>query len=148
MVVNTQCKKCGVAIRLDFGDITKEEAIKRADEMDRTPRECPGGHVELSAWNQLWSIEDAIHRAYDLGEGTDPEPVITDREYAEGLLAEGRDIVDGGANKGPELNLSSIHDVPDLEHMGFGNFKSVTHVFLRCDSPRGARFYDRVLRSE
>ena len=148
MVVNTQCMKCGVAVRLDFGDMTKEEAVKRADEMDRSPRECPGGHVELSGWKQLYSIEDAIHRAFDLGEGSSPGPVTADTEYVEGLLAEGRDIVDGGANKVPGLNLSSIHDFPGLEHMGFGNFKSVTHLFLRCDSPRGTRFYDRVLRGE
>lgn len=147
MVVKTQCRKCGVTIRLDFGDMTKEEAITRAEKIDRTPRECPGGHVELTGMGTMyWGIQDAIRRAYDLGEGEDPEPVMTDKEFVQGLLTEGRDIIDGGANKVPKLALPSIHDLLDLEHIGFGNFQDTTHVFLRCDSPRATPFYDRVVR--
>jgi len=144
MVIRTQCKKCGVTIRLDFGDLTKEEALAVAEKMDMTPRECPGQHVELSGVARMWSVLDAIHRAYDLGEGEQPEPVVTDREYVEGLLAEGKDIIDGGCNTVPELNLPRLHDFPDLDHIGFGNFRNATHLFLRCDSPRGSRFYERV----
>jgi len=92
---------------------------------------------------RLWSINEAIHRAYDLGQGEDPEPVMTDKEYAEGLRAEGKDIIDGGSNTVPELKLPSIHDFPDLKHVGFGNFKNTNHLFLRCDSPRRTRFYMR-----
>ena len=148
MVVNTQCKKCGVTIRLDFGDMIKQEAIERAEEIDRTPRECPGGHVELSGMGTVcWGIQEAIHRCYDLGEGEEPEPVMSDKEYVEALLAEGKEIYDGGLNTVPELNLPSIHEFRHLEHMGFGNFQNATHLFLRCDSPSATRYYQRVKRS-
>jgi len=147
MVVKTQCKKCGVTIKLDFDNMTKEQALAIAEQLDHTPRECPGQHVELSGFRQMWQIDDAIHRAYDLGESEEPEPVMTDKEYVEQLLAEGKAIIDGGCNTVPELNLPDIHEFPDLDHIEFGNFKSKTHLFLRCDSPRGNRFYDRVLVS-
>ena len=144
MMIRTQCTKCGVTIRLDFGELTRDQAMARIQEMDTTPRECPGQHVELGGWRALWNLDDAIYRAYDLGEGELSVPVMSDQEYVEELLAEGRDIVDGGANNVPELNLPSIHDFRGLAHMGFGNFKSDTHLFLRRDSPKGSRFYDRV----
>jgi len=144
MVIRTQCKKCGVTIKLDFGEMTKEEALVMAEKMDNTPRECPGQHVELSGFRALWALDDCIHRAFDLGEGEEPTPVPTDKEYVEGLLAEGKDIIDGGCNTVPELELPDIHSFPDLVHMGFGEFKNETHLFLRCDSPRCTRFYDRV----
>ena len=145
MVIRTQCKKCGATIKLDFGNLTKDEALAVAEKMDRTPRECPGQHTELGGFRQLWSLDDAVHRAYDLGEGEEPEPVISDKEYVEGLLAEGKDIIDGGCNTVPELNLPRLHDFPNLDHMGFGNFKNTTHLFLRCDSPCGKRFYERLV---
>jgi len=147
MVVQTECRKCGVTIKLDFGNLTKEEAEQVAENMDRTPRECPGGHVELCGLLQLWSIDDAIHRAYDLGDGESELNVPSDKEYVQELLARGEDIYDGGLNTVPELNLPTIHSVRDLEHLGFGDFRNVTHTFLRCDSPRGTRFYQRVSNS-
>lgn len=143
MVIRTQCKKCGATIRLDFGDLTKDKALAAADKMDMMPRECPGMHVELGGWKTLYDLDNAIHRAYDLGEGEEPEPVITDKEYVDKLIAEGRDVIDGGLNTVPELRLPRLHDFPNLEHMGFGDFKSATHLFLRCDSPSGTRFYTR-----
>ncbi len=143
MVIRTQCKKCGATIKLDFGDLTKDKALAAADKMDMMPRECPGMHVELGGWKTLYDLDNAIHRAYDLGEGEEPEPVITDKEYVDKLIAEGRDVIDGGLNTVSELRLPRLHDFPNLEHMGFGDFKSATHLFLRCDSPRGTRFYTR-----
>ncbi len=140
MVIQTQCRKCGAIIRLDFGDMTKDEALAVAEEMDKTSRQCPGQHIELSGFRTLWSMDDAIHRAYDLGEGEAPEPVISDKEYVEELLAQGKEIIDGGCHTVPELNLPDIHSFRDLDHIGFGNFKSGTHTFLRVDSPRGTRY--------
>lgn len=145
MLIRTHCKKCGATIKLDFGDLTKEEALAAAEKMDMTPRECPGMHVELGGWKTLYDLDEAIHRAYDLGEGEKPEPVMTDREYVEKLLAEGKDVIDGGQNTVPELHLPRLHDFHDLDHIGFGYFKNTTHLFLRCDSPQGTRFYERVL---
>lgn len=147
MVIQTTCQECGVAIRLDFGSLSREEAEQVAERMDNTPRECPGFHTELGGWKRLWNLDDAIHRAYDLGQGEEPKPVISDREHVEILLREGTDVIDGGLNTVPELSLPSLHDFKDLEHVGFGNFASSTHLFLRCDSPRGTRFYSRELRN-
>ena len=146
MVIRTQCKKCGATVTLDFGSLTREEALAAAERMDCTPRECPGRHVELGGWKNLFGLDDAIHRAYDLGEGEPPTPVITDHEYVKKLLAEGKDIIDGGLNTVPELNLSRLHDFAGLDHMGFGNFKNASHLFLRCDSPQGTRFYEHLVR--
>lgn len=139
MLIKTQCKKCGITIRLDFGNLTKDEALAAAEKMDMMPRECPGRHVEFGGWKTLYDLDDAIYRAYDLGEGQEPEPVITDKEYVEKMLAEGRDIIDGGLNTVSELHLPCLHDFPNLEHVGFGDFKSATHLFLRCDNVRACR---------
>ena len=147
MLVKTQCTKCGVTIKLDFGSLNKEEALDVVEKMDHTPRECPGGHVELSSIATMWSLHDAVHRGYDLGEVEEPEQVISDKEFAQSLLVQGKEIIDGGANKVPELDLPSLHNFKDLEHMGFGNFKNQSHLFIRCDSPRGTRFYERQLCS-
>lgn len=143
MMIRTQCKKCGTILKLDFGELTKEEALVVAEKMDMTPRECPGMHVELGGWKNLYDLDDAIHRAYDLGEGEDAELVMTDLEYVKKLLAEGKDVVDGGLNTVPELRLPRLHDYSDLDHIGFGNFKNAAYLFIRCDSPQGTRFYTR-----
>lgn len=63
----------------------------------------------------------ALHRAYDLGEAEEIQ-VPTDEEYVRELIAKGMEIVDGGSNSVLSMNLSSIHDEPDLKHIGFGNF--------------------------
>lgn len=147
MMITTSCKKCGSSIRLDFGGLSKEEAIAAAERMDRESRECPGRHVELSGWRAIWSLDGAIHRAYDLGEGEAETPVPTDREHVERLQALGAEVIDGGCNTVPELGLRGIHAFKDLEHIGFGEFASPTHAFERCDSPRGTRFYRLVPRN-
>lgn len=144
MMIRTTCKKCGATIKLDFGELTKEEALAIAEKMENTPRECPGMHMEFGGFRQLWSLDDAIHRAYDLGEGEVSTPVMTDREYVEQLLAEGMDMIDGGLNTVPELKLPCLLDYPDLRHIGFGHFEDNTGLFLRHDSPRGTRFYEYI----
>jgi hypothetical protein len=148
MVIQTTCKKCGTAISLDFGELSKEEAIEAAEKLDRSPRECPGRHIEISGMGSLWAVKEAIHRAYDLGEGiVEAAPVMSDHDFVQGLLSEGNDVYDGGQNRVPEFNLPSIHATPDLKHLGFGDFGSDTHLFLRQDSPRGTRFYTREKRT-
>ncbi len=149
MVVQTTCSKCGTGVRLDFGSLTKDEALEAADKLDRSPRECPGRHVELEGMARLWRVREAIQRAYDLGDGiVEAAPVISDHDFAWQLLAQGHDLFDGGLNTVPEFNLPSIHGIPDLEHLGFGDFGNNSHVFLRQDSPRGTRFYLREPRGQ
>lgn len=148
MVVQTRCKKCGATIRLDFSDLTKDEALKVAEEMDTLPRECPGRHMELGGMARLWNVREAIHKAFDEGEFelVAVAPTPTDHEFIDGLLEEGKDVIDGGLNTVPELRLSSLHDFRNLEHLGFGDFQNGSHVFLRHDSPKGTRFYIRSPR--
>lgn len=148
MVIQTTCTKCGTAISLDFGELSKEEAVEVAEKLDRSPRECPGRHVEISGMGTLWRVKDAIHRAYDLGEGiVEAAPVLSDHDFVQNLLAEGNDVYDGGQNTVPEFHLPSIHATPNLNHLGFGDFGNHTHLFLRHDSPRGTRFYTRETRT-
>ena len=147
MYIKTTCNKCGAEFHLDLGDMSKEMAEKAFRKLDNTSRQCPGFHVELNGWYQLWNLEDALHRAYDLGEAEEFQ-VPTDEEHVRELLAQGKTIVDGGSNRVPELNLPSIHDEPNLEHLGFGSFATDTHSFVRCDSPSGTRYYERVEREE
>jgi len=146
MVIRSTCSKCGIAIKLDFGNLTKEEALAVAERLDNEPRECPGQHMELSGLGRLWRAEDAIHRLYDLGEGEEAEPIESDEEFVSRIVAEGKEVFDGGLNTVPGLGLPSIHDLKNLDHIGFGNFQSDSHVFLRRDSPRGTRFYVREQR--
>jgi hypothetical protein len=148
MLIQTQCRKCGCTVKLDFGDLTKEEAMAAAEKMDQSPRECPGQHMEFGGWGQLYDLNDCIHRAYDLGEGLKPQPVLSDLDYVQHLLSQGKEMVDGGCNTVPSLHLPRLHDYPDLDHLGFGNFKNREHLFVRWDSPMGTRFYEiQPLRS-
>ena len=147
MYIKTTCNKCGAKFHLDLGDMSREMAEKAFRKLDNTSRQCPGFHIELGGWYQLWNLEDALHRAYDLGETTEPD-IPTDEEYVQQLLAQGKDIVDGGSNAVPNLKLPSIHDQSDLNHIGFGNFTNATHLFTRMDSPTGTRFYERVEKQQ
>lgn len=147
MFVKTTCKKCGTEFHLDLGEMSRVLAEKAFRKLDDIPRQCPGHHVELNGWYQLWNLEDALHRAYDLGETVELN-IPTDEDHVKALLAKGKDIVDGGANKVPNLNLPSIHGIPGLLHLGFGEFQSDTHMYIRRDSPTGTRFYERVERKD
>ena len=146
MIIETTCTKCGAAIQLDLGERTKDQALEFAERMDTQPRECPGRHCEFGGWKTLYQLPDAIHRAYDLNQGEPSKPIQSDRDFVETLLAEGRDIVDGGRNTVPELRLDSIHNYKDLEHLGFGSFANREYIFSRIDSPRCTRYYERIKR--
>lgn len=147
MHVKTTCNKCGTEFHLDLGEMSREMAEKVFRKMDDIPRQCPGHHVELGGFFEMWNLEDALHRAYDLGQ-TNELSVPSDEEHVQALLAQGKDIVDGGANKVPHLHLSSIHSIPGLHHLGFGEFQSDSHLYIRRDSPIGTRFYERVKRQD
>ena len=144
MEVRTTCKKCGAVIRLQFGTLTKTEALEAARKLDAAPRECPGGHVELSGLARLWDMAEAIERAYDHHEGRPDQEALSDADYVQELLAAGHEVIDGGLHTVPDLDLPSIHECTELKHVGFGNFVSPTHCFMRADSPQGTRFYLRT----
>ena len=146
MQIQTACTKCGETFTLDFGDMTREQALDFAGRMNEQSRECPGRHVELSGWREYWQLDNAIHRAYDLGEGTESAPVISDHDYVQSLITAGHVIIDGGSNKVPELSIRDIHTFSDLVHIGFGEFENAMFRFVRRDSPRGTRFYEAIKR--
>ena len=147
MHVKTTCNKCGTEFHLDLGEMSREMAEKAFRKMDDIPRECPGHHMELGGFFAMWNLEDVLHRAYNLGE-MEELSIPTDEEHVKAFLAEGKEIVDGGCNTVPKFNLPSIHSIPGLVHLGFGEFQSETHNFIRRDSPVGTRFYERVQRDE
>jgi len=62
--VRVKCRKCRTPITLDFGGLSREEALAMTAVIDRTPRECPGFHVELSGWRRLWRMDEAIEALY------------------------------------------------------------------------------------
>ena len=146
MEIQTKCSKCGAVIRLNFGALSKAEALEAAERLDSQPGECPGHHVELGGLARLWQVREAIRRAYDQGQGEPPQPISTDHDYVQSLLADGQNVIDGGLNTVPELELHSLHEFRGLKHLGFGHFASDTELFERADSPRGTRFYIRTPR--
>ena len=62
--VRVKCRKCNTPITLDFGGMTRSEAEAVVNTLDRTPRECPGYHVELSGWRRLWRMDEALDAIY------------------------------------------------------------------------------------
>ena len=147
MYVETTCNKCGTKFHIDLGDMSKEEAETNFRKLEDAPGQCPGHHVELGGFWEMWNLADVLHRAYDLGETMEMD-IQSDEDFVRELLSEGRTILDGGSNKLEHMNLPSIHDQPGLKHLGFGNFTNDTHVFTRCDSPIGTRFYERVEKQQ
>ena len=140
MFVETKCVKCGSIINLDVGEMTKEEAMTMIKKMDNQPRECPGYHTELGGWIYYWNLEEAINNAYDNNNFKQIE-IQSDYDFVKELLDKGCEVIDGGSNKVPELNLKSIHDHKGLIHLGFGDFADNDNTFLRKDSPIGTRYY-------
>lgn len=130
------CRTCTSIIRVPV-DRPAEEL--RAAIAERQGYECPGQHVELGRlldgydWN--WVPVEA-----------DEPP--TDAAYGHELLTKypGRLYYLGSQELGTELGIPSLHDLKDLEHVGFGDFANHEWYFLRQDSPRGARFYVQLPR--
>jgi len=74
-----RCEKCGHHIllrfhRADGTKMTREEARGSCAALDTTPMECPGYHVELSGWSQLWHFEEALAALYPAEDFTSCSP--------------------------------------------------------------------------
>ena len=50
--VRIRCRKCDAPVILDFGDMTREQALETIARIDKVPQECPGYHFELSGWKE------------------------------------------------------------------------------------------------
>lgn len=88
MLIKTTCNKCGESFHIDLGGMSRGEAQAAFRKLDTTSRQCPGGHVEFGGFRALWNLDDALRRAYDLGEGVELA-VPSDEEHLTRLLAEG-----------------------------------------------------------
>lgn len=146
MFIKTSCNKCGALLNLDLGDMSRDQTKQVFERLDRNGRECPGGHMELGGLYRMWNLEEVLRRAFDLAESNVPPVASSDQEFVQGLLAQGKAVMDGGQNTVPSLDLPSIHGVPGLRHQGGGNFSNHDFNFVRCDSPLGTRFYERMPR--
>lgn len=62
--VRVTCRKCGEKIRLEFGELTREEATAAMARLADIPRECPGFHVELGGWRYWWRLDEALEAVY------------------------------------------------------------------------------------
>jgi hypothetical protein len=134
MYAKARCAVCDKEFILDFGTMPKEDAIQRHEEMKKQGIHCPA-HSKADACDE--AVEQ--RKAQDQSSPTDEDHILK-------LQDEGRDMVDGGCKTVPQFNLPSIHGIPGLVHLGFGEFCSDTHTYIRRDSPRGTRFYERVER--
>lgn len=146
MLIETCCNKCGTTFQLELGNMSREQAEKAFQRMDENGGHCPGQHMELGGLRAMWNLDELLIRAYDLGQSIPSKAVMSDEEHVQSLQSRGKEIWDGGSNAVPELNLPSIHSVPGLRHIGSGNFASNSQLYMRCDSPKGTRFYARESR--
>lgn len=134
MYAKARCAVCEKEFLLDFGTMAKEDAIQRYEEMKKQGIYCPAH-----------SKADVPNTSVDQSE-VEVQKISTDEEHVRKFQDEGREMVDGGCNTVPQFNLPSIHGIPGLVHLGFGEFCSDTHTYIRRDSPIGTRFYERVER--
>lgn len=61
--VKVACTICGTIIPIEFGELTKTEALEAIAKLDG-PRECPGFHVELSGFRKWWRLDEAVELFY------------------------------------------------------------------------------------
>ncbi|GAK41975.1 hypothetical protein TCA2_4467 [Paenibacillus sp. TCA20] len=62
--VKTTCLKCNETVTIDFGNSNYSEALKLADQLDKTPMECSGYHVEVGGWKKYWQLNQIIEELY------------------------------------------------------------------------------------
>lgn len=72
----TTCRKCGTSVIIDFGKLTREEAVACIDTLNRTPMECPGYHTELGGWRYLWNLDQLLKTAYPNPDRKNPDGSI------------------------------------------------------------------------
>lgn len=133
--VHGTCRKCGCVVHFEVNGRTPDELREQLRQTQGY--ECPGRHVELGP------MLDGFEMDWTPVEREEP---LSNEEFARTLVVKyGRERVFhlGEDALGLELGLRSLHEVPGLEHMGFGEFlePKTCRFYQRWDSPRGARFY-------
>ena len=123
------CRKCGVEIKVDIGDLAEEDAIKKMKE--REFFNCSQGyHVELGSLFDNVVLKPGI---YD-----DEKTAKTQEEYKNELIG-----LYGDENV---ITAKELQRIPDLKHMGFGFFSGSGFEYDRRDADDGTRFYVRIAK--
>ena len=118
---------------IDIGQLTIEQVKEYL--YSKKSFECPGRHVELydmlSAYDWEWT---PVWKTMPL----------SDEEFVKELRSkhpESRIFVLGDELDG----LPRLQTLRNLNHVGFGEFESATHCYVRHDSPKGKRrFYVEI----
>ncbi len=139
--VKAICKKCGEDLKLE---IPKGATVEQFRDLlaNRQSFECPGRHQELSGPLNYWTVDWSA--VYD---GVDPQ---SPKEYGRELIKKhGKENVFylGDKKRIPRLGIKPLQSVPDLNHLGFGEFGNDAADYIRYDAPDGSiRFYVRVAK--
>jgi hypothetical protein len=65
MKLTTTCSICRGKVTIDFGGLTRDEAVAAIQKLDRNPMECPGNyHVELCGWRKWWNLDALLDQAF------------------------------------------------------------------------------------
>lgn len=115
MYAKVRCAACEKEFLLDFGTMSKEDAIQRHDEMKKQGIYCA-----------THRIADVIEESVNQIE-VEEQKTSTDEEHVRKLQEEGRDMVDGRCNTVPQFNLPSIHGIPGLLHLDWVS-SAATHT--------------------
>jgi len=125
MLLVGTCKKCGCTIRLDIGELTREEVIEKLS--GQRTFSCPGHHVELSSPHpHYWNLDE-----WELVEGNAP----SDEEFVADLRKQYPEVIDT-----EEMTRRGI-----ITGFAFGlPLTNDGNVWDFCESPSGKRWYYRV----
>lgn len=132
--VQAHCNECNEKFKFDIGERTPEE-VREALQAQKTFT-CPGRHVELGGPLNYVTVDWENVVVCD--------PPMSDEEFGGSLIKEfGKEKLFylGDEETGKRLGIQSLHSMKDLQHIGFGEFRSETSIFARMDAPSGFRFY-------
>ena len=140
-VVKAVCTKCKNDVTVDIGEMTIEEA---KISVTKGMYSCSvGRHIELGPMSDYLKFDWSSLEAK-----VDDAP--TDIEYGKELVgSHGQENVFylGSEETGKAVGVPSLHTLNDLDHIGFGEFRSEGFLYSRHDSPLGGmRFYVRIRR--
>ena len=117
MILKGKCKKCGIEVKLDVGDMTKQETYDMLKKNHKDGFHCPGHHMELGcSVPHYW---DVLNWEFEEGSAPTDEEVLTEmKEKCEEVISSdemnSRGIITGFAfgypmtNDGHDWNFRSL----------------------------------------
>lgn len=120
MFLKGNCRKCGETIKMDIGDMTRDEAIAALKEWKMFS--CPGHHVEICPpYPHFWNLDE-----WELIEGH----CMTEDEFLSDLKTKYKDVRDTEGMAGLIDGFS--YGFPMTNDGKCWDF---------CQSPKGKRWY-------